>query len=557
MKQDWLLQAIGDVDPDLVERAARPPRKIHPLRWVAAVAAAAVMLAGLGVWWYTYSNNTPPVDSTIDETEDPITSLAEARAAIAAGRYEAAYCYLLTDTSAEAAQLLNRFCYIPVGVTDSRDGESHMLGSWVVDDRGNLLSQPINNGLNDGSLETAGGGKATREEYTYDEKGRLKTMSMVYTDGEKESRDVYTYTYDDTDHLEKKEFDQSNGQKHTWVYTYDEKGHCVKEESGGEGYRDVMVTYTYNEAGKLLLRYETYGDSDSWQKTEYTYDANGNVLTNAYLTSNGIGWTYEYTYDANGVQTSYSHTLPDNPHHWQKWYMDGDKKIYESSEHDGNNYSKSIEKDDKILYSYFRRGGDVTEDYYTYDEVGNVLTHLWWSGGQGDYTIYTYDERGNCLQVAVYAITDRNDPEGTATLREVTDTYAYVYDDDGRILRQEHCDRDGKVTTIETTYNAAGLLLTQKTTYHTDAWESITHTYDGDGRKIATEQSKSDGTWTKETFDIAGNRLSFEDSNGKCYTYEWSLRYYPDGLTDQQRADLAQIRHNAQEFTGDSMDFNG
>ena len=42
MTQFDLLQAIGDVDADLVERAAQPPRKAHPLRWVAAVAAAAV-----------------------------------------------------------------------------------------------------------------------------------------------------------------------------------------------------------------------------------------------------------------------------------------------------------------------------------------------------------------------------------------------------------------------------------------------------------------------------------------------------------------------------------
>ena len=50
MKNDWLMQALGDIDPDLVERAAQPHRKPHPLRWVAAVAAAAVMVAGVGVW---------------------------------------------------------------------------------------------------------------------------------------------------------------------------------------------------------------------------------------------------------------------------------------------------------------------------------------------------------------------------------------------------------------------------------------------------------------------------------------------------------------------------
>lgn len=565
MKQDWLMQALGDVDPDLVERAAQPPRKRHPLRWVAAVAAMAVMVTGVGVWRQHRPEDTLPIsnsDTPVEDiappdtsTETPVTSLAEAKAAIAEGRYQEAYRYLLTDTSAEAVQLLDRFCYVPVGVTDSRDGESHTLGSWEVDDSGNLLLQSIHNGLNDGSLEVSGGGKATREEYTYDEKGRLKTMAMVYTDGEKESRDVYTYTYDAAGNLTKKEFASINGQKTIWVYTYDERGNCVKEEYGDEGDADITITYTYNEVGQLLLRYQTYGGSDGWQKTEYSYDANGNLIKDAFLTSNGSGWTYEYTYDADGTQTSYSHTLPDEPNHWQKWYIEGNQKISESLSQ-GYIYEKSVSVDDKCIYWYFRRGSDVTETEFTYDENGNRLTQLWWSGGQGEYTVYTYDEQGNSLQTAVYAVTDRNDPEGTATLREVTDAYTYVYDADGRILRQEHTDEDGKVTTTEATYTAAGMLLTRKTTYYNDEWECVAHTYDEDGYKIATEQSKSDGTWTKETFDIVGNRLSFEDGEGNRYTCEWSLRYYPNGLTEQQRADLAQIRRNAQEFTGDSMDFD-
>ena len=69
----WLLQAMGDVDPDLVERAAQPPRKAHPLRWVAAVAAAAVMVAGVGVWWHTRPEDTPPVIHSTNPTGNTTT----------------------------------------------------------------------------------------------------------------------------------------------------------------------------------------------------------------------------------------------------------------------------------------------------------------------------------------------------------------------------------------------------------------------------------------------------------------------------------------------------
>ena len=78
MMNFWLLNAIGDIDPDLVERAAQRPRKVLPLRWVAAVAAA-VMVVGLGAWWLNRPADkppiTPPADSTTTTTtNEPITA---------------------------------------------------------------------------------------------------------------------------------------------------------------------------------------------------------------------------------------------------------------------------------------------------------------------------------------------------------------------------------------------------------------------------------------------------------------------------------------------------
>ena len=535
--------------------------RIHRVRrYVAAVAAAAVMVAGVGTWWLTRPENKPPiatsVDNPVDVPTDPtaIASLAEAKAAIAQGRYEDAYRYLLTDTSEEAAALLARFSYVPLG------GGSN----WEIDESGKLLSQPVipdtsgfdSGGLVDGSMDwDSDVGKATREEYTYDGNGRVLTIAMVYVDGEEEHREVYDYTYDTAGNMAKKVFTATDGKTKTWVYTYDEKGRCIKEESGGDGYVDITITYAYDEADRLLLRYETYGGSDSWKKTENTYDTNGNLLKNEYVTSKGSGWTYEYTYDAEGNQTSYSHTLPDSPDHWQKWYMEGDTKISESLSQ-GYIYEKSISVDGKCIYWYFRRGNDVTETDFTYDEQGNRLTELTWFGNSnGEYIVYTYDDHNNLLQKAVYTITDRDRPEATATLYEVKDTYTYVYDADGRILQQEHTIGDGYVTKTEYTYDAAGRLLTHKNTYNNDTWDNITHTYHDNGNVKSTEKINADGTWEKETFDAAGNRLSMEDSEGKKTTYEWTLCYYTQNLTEQQQNDLAQLRLNAKYLTGDSMGF--
>ncbi|MBQ7088567.1 MAG: hypothetical protein IJN04_02890 [Clostridia bacterium] len=70
----WLLQAMNDIDPDLVERAAQRPRKAHPLRWVAAVAAAFVMVAGVGVWWHNRPEDIPPVTHSTNPTGDTAIS---------------------------------------------------------------------------------------------------------------------------------------------------------------------------------------------------------------------------------------------------------------------------------------------------------------------------------------------------------------------------------------------------------------------------------------------------------------------------------------------------
>ena len=74
MMNFWLLQAIGDIDPDLVERAAQRPRKVLPLRWVAAVAAAAVMVVGVGAWWLNRPEGKPPITPPADSTTTTATN---------------------------------------------------------------------------------------------------------------------------------------------------------------------------------------------------------------------------------------------------------------------------------------------------------------------------------------------------------------------------------------------------------------------------------------------------------------------------------------------------
>ncbi len=72
----FLLQALGDIDSELVERAAQTPLRVRPLPWVAAVAVAAVMVTALGIWWFNgRSPDTPSVTPPSITTTDGTTTM--------------------------------------------------------------------------------------------------------------------------------------------------------------------------------------------------------------------------------------------------------------------------------------------------------------------------------------------------------------------------------------------------------------------------------------------------------------------------------------------------
>ncbi|MBR3778486.1 MAG: RHS repeat protein [Clostridia bacterium] len=661
-----LAQAMGTLRPetdfDTVAGAIPAPATEadaviyrHSLRrYVAAVAAAAVMVTGVGVWWYTRPEDKPPVipadtattttgsaadtttttvgtagstdatgstsaigstsattDGTVAPTKPttkpttppvtppkaPVTSLKEAKAAIADGRYEAAYLYLLTDNSKEAVELLEKFVYVPVGKTDTNNG----TGSWTYDEMGLPEMESIVD-------ESAGTKKQTKKIYTYDPQGRVKTKTLIaILDGKETKREEYTYTYDAAGYLVREDYSNPNvvlPSQYTKVYTYDERGNRIREELIGNTH--VITTYTYDEANRLLLKLESYVEKDTWKKWEYVYDAAGRVLSDVYLNSHGSGWTYEYTYDENGVQTSYSHTLFDDPNHWQKWHMEGNQKVYEDSQGHTGNYSMYIEEDGKPVYSYsisyryltnkygmLQEKGLVCESESFYDERGNLLTEIEWNdyhpdvdeNDHGVYRLCTYDDKGNCVEKRQYTFTDRDDPEGSAGRVWITDTYVYVYDAAGRVLEYQYTNAQGKVSTHvyaydaagriikdgsytkkgiflgdEYTYDAAGRVLVYKKTYNTDYWRCVTYTYDEAGHKIGVEYTYSDGTWSKYTYDAAGNLLRKEDNEGVIYACTWELRYYPDGLTPEHRQELEEFRNatGGDEIFDDSgSDFEG
>ncbi|MBE6806631.1 MAG: hypothetical protein E7527_01265 [Ruminococcaceae bacterium] len=537
-KEERLHHLFGDIDDDLVADATRKP--VRKGVWVPLVATAASVALAVGLWQGDVFNPTaiPMEPDKGTNTAEPITdptTLEEAKAAIDVGRYEAAYRYLLTDTSEEAAKLRENFCYVPIEATDMRNGQVVASGQWTYTDLGYPMDQNMCEDEWNGEKEE------TKDEYTYDDKGRVKTHTIIHIRDGKESREETTYTYDEFDRVIRKEYVSGSGYSdYVYTYDYDQQGNCIREELiGGAAYNSHVYTFTYNERNQLLTRYEDFG-AGSWNKYEYAYDADGNTLLEKTTRSNG-DWTKAVSTYENGVQTSYEYTTEWGD--YKKWHLDGIKKYSESYANGGNNHSKGISEGDKKLYNYWSFRGDVEETFYNYDDEDKLLTVLCWMETTGNYDRYYYDEWGNCTKVEQYVITDPDNPDDTAKFSQTLEAYTYVYDEAGNILQKEFRNNEGGI--YEYVYDAKGNLLNHKHSNRSGTyWRTETYTYDKNSNMLSKREEYYDGRWTEETFNEAGHLLTKTTNTGKSYQYQWDLCYYPDGIP----ADLQNFLDSVESF---------
>ena len=165
---------------------------------------------------------------------------------------------------------------------------------YTYDKTGNVIKTVRSSGIN--------------TEYTYDEQSRL--VKLVNTrDGEILSSFSYTYdkagnvisedavssetsahmdyVYDNSSQLIKyRRITDSSNEEYT--YTYDKSGNRTRLVKTGVEQPET-IEYTYNSSNQLVCEESTVSG-----KTEYAYDANGNLIRK----SNGSDtYTYEYTVD--------------------------------------------------------------------------------------------------------------------------------------------------------------------------------------------------------------------------------------------------------------------
>lgn len=423
--------------------------------------------------------------------ETPLTEEANYRYGmeqLELGNLAKAYGYFQDSTDPRAAEMLEKFVFVPTTVTRKSSNGRDMVHTYTYDERGNLRSE-ADKGDSNWYYETD-----TEIVYTYDEQNRL--LSQTYRDFDYTYRE--TYTYDEKGN--ELTYSYFNGEGETpfsgYVCTYDERGNLLKKEEfdGYDAAYNCTYTYTYDEQDRALTCTITQYDGDR-RIHYYTHEEDGSYRYYfEFVDSEGDTYTYAYWYDSEGRAQK------------NEVYNKTTDEIYES-------------------YEYQR------------DEQGNEIYRRYVYDGDETVRTTTYNERGQELV------------SETKENGETYSMYTHTYNEAGEPLSYEYFYGDSSWGRTAYTYDAQNRLLSKKKMSN-HGWNNLTYTYDEAGNMVKVENDGNNEDFVCEyTYDAYGNALTCdcnaEDNEGGLSagknTAQWKLQYYPDGIPDDVRFVITEV----------------
>ena len=364
-----------------------------------------------------------------------------------------------------------------------------------------------------------------------------------------------------------------------FYWTYNADGNLARYSENG----NRVLTYLYDDIGRLL---QVSGNDGSYVKTSYDeldkstdlhYKFNGQRRDVYFHYSDkdnlpldvkfGTGTAYAVTNLYDGLTRVYEkdYTLVGNTSNSEL------KAEYSYVDWSGDNSDRTTGTVRGINYTYADGGLKTNDRWYTYDNVGNILTECSWisSSSKPVQESYTYDAKNQLVK------------HDSVSLNAI---YTYEYDLGGNIKSKTIYNKDsGATSTINytygnsawgdelTSYNGESIVydkIGNPTTYR--GWgmtwqgrqltkavkdKTVTFTYDSEGIRT----SKSDGTNTTKYllngtqilaqttngktlsffYDQQGNRVAMADGSNKFYYYIYNLQGDVIALADASTGKLA------------------
>ncbi|WP_045520320.1 DNRLRE domain-containing protein [Neobacillus niacini] len=318
--------------------------------------------------------------------------------------------------------------------------------------------------------------------------------------GETVEGDTWNYEYDSNDNLTK----VLDEYRRITTYEYDKAGNHT-ETINANGKKSVS---TYNERNNITSFTDALGHS-----ILYEYDLvgnetkiispNGSVIENTYnnvdrktaTLHNGVR-RFEFTYDANGNLLTEKDLLTGVT---TTFVYDADDKLTVKSDSTGK------------------------KNLYTYDKNGNLLTSTFSSGTSNIAVNRSVDKNNQTTSITsgnteiTFTFTESDQVAGIKNKNGIFSLYNY--DGAGQITRLLTTDKQGtSIESFDYTYDAKGNRVSEKTS-------SGTAQFIFDKSEQLTKEVRPNGDILEFTYDAVGNRLTKKVTKGTTvttdtYTYD-------------------------------------